>query len=150
MTTRPGVEGITLAQVLFARLTQDQALADLLGTTLAGLADRVHEGTAPEDTPGPWITFTILEPQDVKVVGLTHVWSNVEAQVKVTDATESYADLVPIYQQVHALLESQTHLEGPTGGQVMTCYRVSGVQYPERDAGTQYRHLGGLYRTETQ
>lgn len=150
MTNRPGLEAITLAQVLFARLTTDQELADLLGQPLATMATRVHWDTAPAGTPYPFVTFTILDPQDVKVVGMHQVFSRVEAQVKVVGQTTSYAPLVPVYQRVHELLEAQTNLANPQGGTVGTCHRVSGVAYPELTNGVQYRHLGGLYRTETQ
>lgn len=148
MTTNPGLEGITLSTFLFARLTEDDTLQGLMNATPDGLRARVVEGTAPEGTPYPLVSFTIVEPQDVKGVGQVHLMSMVEAQVKVVDQGETYP--VAIYQRVHQLLESLTLQEVQGGGIVLTCHRVSAVQYPEQANGIQYRHLGGLYRTETQ
>jgi hypothetical protein len=62
----------------------------------------------------------------------------------------SYGPVIPVYQRVHELLESQTHQEPAQGGLVLTAERVSGIQYPERAGGIEYRHLGGLYETLTQ
>lgn len=148
MTTLPGLEGITVLRWLYTRLTTDQALQDLLGGP-QGIQARVKEGTYAGDAD-TWVVFTLLEPQDVKGVGLTHVMSRVQFQIKVVGKGASYTPLVPIYQRVHELLEGQTNQEPAQGGIVLTAERVSGVQFPERANGIEYRHLGGLYETLTQ
>lgn len=148
MTTLPGLEGITVLRWLYTTLTTDQALQDLLGGP-QGIQQRVKEGTYTGDAP-IWVVYTLLEPQDVKGVGLTHVMSRVQFQIKVVGKGASYTPLIPVYQRVHELLEGKTNQEPAQGGIILTAERVSGVQFPERANGIEYRHLGGLYETLTQ
>lgn len=149
MTTHlPGIEGITVARWVWSTLTSDPTLQGHLGGA-QGATQRVVEGTygGSADT---WVTYTLLEPQDVKGVGLVHVMARVQFQIKVVGKGASYTPLVPIYQRVHELLEGRTNQEPAQGGVILTAERVSGVQYPERANGIEYRHLGGLYETLTQ
>lgn len=149
MTTYlPGVEGITVSRWIVQHLADDPALQALAGTRQA-LAERIAEGTYPGTAPW-WIVFTILEPQDVKGVGMIQIMSRVQFQVKVVTKGASYAPIIPIYQRVHALLEAQQDQEPAPGGVILTCERVSGVQYTERADGIEYRTLGGLYEALTQ
>lgn len=148
MTTLPGIEGITVARWVWSTLTNDTALQDLLGGP-QGIQGRVKEGTY-DGAADTWVVYTLLEPQDVKGVGLIHVMSRVQFQVKVVGKGASYTPLVPIYQRVHELLEGRTNQEPAQGGLILTAERVSGVQFPERANGIEYRHLGGLYETLTQ
>lgn len=148
MTTLPGLEGITVSRWVTNIITTDQEFQDLAGGPQRA-AQRVVEGTyaGAEDW---WVTFTILEPQDVKVVGTIQVFSVVQVQVKVVRVGTSYGPIIPVYQRVHELLESRENQEPAQGGVILTSERVSGIQYPERAGGIEYRHLGGLYETHTQ
>ena len=148
MATLPGIEGITVARWLYGTLTADLTLQGLLGGA-QGAQERVREGIY-QGTADTWVVYTILEPQDVKAVGLNHVMSRVQFQVKAVGKGASYTPLVPIYQRVHELLEGKTNQEPAQGGLILTAERVSGVQFPERANGIEYRHLGGLYETLTQ
>lgn len=149
MTTYlPGIEGITVSRWIVGRLSADAMLRNMAGSA-AALQERIAEGTYPGTAPW-WIVFTILEPQDVKGVGMEQIMSRVQFQVKVVGKGASYLPIVPIYQRVHALLEAQQAQEPAAGGLILTCERVSGVQYPERADGIEYRHLGGLYEALTQ
>lgn len=146
--TLPGIEGITVARWVYATLTTDPTLQGHLGG-LDGARQRVVEGRYGGTAP-LWITYTILEPQDVKGVGLVHIFARVQFQIKVVGTGASYGPLIPVYQRVHELLEGKTNQEPAQGGIVLTAERVSGVQFPERANGIEYRHLGGLYETLTQ
>jgi len=148
MTTLPGLEAITVARWVYATLTADPELQGILGGPEKA-AQRVVEGTYG-GTESLWITFTVLDPVDVKGVGLAHLMSVVQVQVKVVAKATSYNAVIPAYQRVHELLEGRTHQEPAAGGLILTAQRVSGVKYPERVSGIEYRHLGGLYETETQ
>lgn len=148
-TLKPGLEGITVARWVYGTLTGDPTLQNLLGGPEKA-AQRVQEGTYTGDAP-VWVVFTIVPDwQDVKAVGLEHIMSVVRVQVKVVGKGSSYNPLVPVYERIHALLESRVAVEPAQGGLILTAHRVSGVQYPERAGGIEYRHLGGLYETETQ
>lgn len=153
MTANPGLEGITLARWVYQTLSTDAALAAAVGVTLAALPTQIGEGTAPStsDPAKPWIVFTVTESLDVKTVGMIQVMAHARIQVRATVRGNSYGPLVAVYQRIHQLLEAKAN-QAPTGftGMVLTCERVSSVQYPENDQGIQYRHLGGLYDTFVQ
>lgn len=149
MSTLPGLEGITVARWVYGTLSGDPTLQNLLGgpqIAAQAVVEGVYAGSASR-----WVVFTIVpDAQDVKGVGMVQIMARVQVQVKVVGKGTSYGPLVPIYQRVHELLESKVAQEVPAGGLILTAHRVSGVQYPERANGIEYRHLGGLYETETQ
>lgn len=149
MTTLPGLEGITVARWVTNRLTTDQALQDLLGGP-QGVQQRVREGIYQGDAD-TWVVFTILPDfLDVKGVGMEQIHSAVQFQVKAVAKAMSYAPVIPIYQRINELLEASLAQEPAQGGLILTAQRVSGVMYPERTGGIEYRHLGGLYEALTQ
>lgn len=148
-TLNPGLEGITVSRWVYQTLTADQALQDALGGPQEA-ARRVVEG-AYAGGGDLWITWTVIPDwQDVKGVGAVQIMSRVQFQMKVVGKGTSYAPLLPVYQRAHELLESKVAQEPSGGGLILTAHRVSGVQYPERANGIEYRHLGGLYEAETQ
>jgi hypothetical protein len=147
MSTLPGLEAITVARWVYATLSTDPELQALLGG--ADAPNRIKEGTYSGAAP-LWIVYTILPPVDVKGVGMVQIASNVQFQVKVVGTGQSYTPLIPVYQRVHELLEARLAQEPVQGGIVLTSERVSGVMFPERANGIEYRHLGGLYETLTQ
>lgn len=151
MSSLPGLEGITVARWVYGTLSGDPALQGMLGGPQAA-AQAIVEGTYAGLAP-LWVTFTIVpNAQDVKVLGagMTQIMARVQVQVKVVGKGTSYTPLIPVYQRVHQLLESKVAQPVAAGGLILTAHRVSGVQYPERANGIEYRHLGGLYETETQ
>lgn len=148
MSTLPGLEAITVARWVYATLSGDPDLQELLGGA-QGAAGRVVEGTYT-GTSDLWVTFTVLDPQDVKGVGMVQIMSLVQFQVKAVAKSSSFASVIPAYQRVHELLEGRLNQEPAQGGLILTAQRVSGVKYPERASGIEYRHLGGLYETLTQ
>lgn len=148
MSALPGLEAVTVARWVYATLTGDAALQGLLGGA-QGIKDRVVEGTYPGGAAS-WVTFTVLDPIDVKGVGMTQIMAVVQFQVKVVAKSTSFSDTIPAYQRVHELLEARLNQEPAQGGLILTAHRVSGIKYPERASGIEYRHLGGLYETLTQ
>lgn len=143
-----GLEGITVSRWVYGTLTADPTLQDLLGGA-QGIGKRVWEGVAPDDTAYPFLTYTIMEPRDVKVVGQVQVFARVQFMLKVIGKGASYTPLVPVYKRAHDLVETRTN-QPVQDGLVISSHRVSGIQYPERASGVEYRHLGGLYETESQ
>lgn len=141
-----GLEAVTVADWLWDTLTASQDLQDLLGGPV-GIQERVAQDTLPFGAELPGIRYTVLPPRDVKVVGMVQVFSSVQFDLVVTAEAQSYGPCIPVYEAAHRLLEGATNAAVPTG-QVLTCSRVSGIMYPERDAGIEYRHLGGTYAVE--
>lgn len=149
---RYGDEGLAVATWLVQVISEDPGIQDALGVTdQAGALKRVWEGTAPEGTPFPFITFQVGEPQDWNPVGPSgRVFSAVPVTVKGTDEATSYAALSPIAQRLYALLVGNHNTLLTQGGLILTGHRDSGIQYPEQVNGVQYRHLGGLFQIITQ
>lgn len=148
MSLLPGLEGITVARWITETLAADPTLTEMLGGPQEA-PRRIVEG-AYAGTGDLWVPFTILEPQDVKVVGMIQVMAVVQFQIKVVTKGATYGPAIPVYQRVHELLEGRLDQRPTAGGLILTAHRVSGIQYPERAAGIEYRHLGGLYETNTQ
>jgi hypothetical protein len=148
MSTLPGLEAVTVARWVYATLSGDPTLQGLLGGP-QGAAQRVVEGTYT-GTADLWITFTVLDPIDVKGVGMVQIMSVTQVQVKAVAKSTSFASVIPAYQRAHELLEGRLNQEPAQGGLILTAQRVSGIKYPERTSGIEYRHLGGLYETLTQ
>jgi hypothetical protein len=143
-----GLEGLTVARWVYGTLTTSQALADALGVPLESLEDYVWEGVAPGGLDY-WVVFTVQSPRDVKGATMTQIMSAVAVQVKVVGKAQSYGPLAGPYKAAHDALEGRTN-QPVQDGLVLTCHRVSGVQYPEQVNGIEYRHLGGLYETNAQ
>ena len=148
-----GLEGLTVQEWIVSTLSESAALATLAGGA-DELLDRIWEGeykgSAAKDELGFWwISFTVLDPQDIKVVSMFQVMSRVQFQMKVVCRGDDYTPAAAPYQIAHMLLESQ--LNQPTSdGIVLTSQRLSGFQFLERTTGMEYAHLGGTYETLTQ
>jgi hypothetical protein len=128
-------------------------LQALLGGSQASAAGRVWEGVAPEGTPYPFLTFTVGEIRVVGGVGLVEIMARIPLTLKAVTQGESYAPLVPLVNRAVALISGQANIPTVTpgiAGLVLTCERIGGIQYPERDGGIEYRHLGGLYEVLAQ
>lgn len=145
-----GLEAMTVQEWLVTTLSTDADLATLAGGA-PQLLDRIWEGEyrgADQEAPW-WISFTVLEPVDVKGVGMFQIMSAVRFQVKVVHRGDDYTPALPVYSRVHQLLEARTN-QPTTDGVVLTSQRVNGFQFPERDTGLEYRHVGGVYETLAQ
>jgi hypothetical protein len=138
-----GLEAVTVAEFLWEVLSEDATIQNLLGGDL----DRIAMGTLPFGAPLPGIRYNVLPPRDVKVVGMTQVFSVVTFDLIVTTEGQSYGPCIPLYERAHNLLEGRAN-HPTSSGLVLTCSRVSGIMYPERESGVEYRHLGGTYTAE--
>ena len=146
-----GVEGLIVSEWVLAALVADGAIGAALGLTAGQtVASRVWEGVAPEGTPFPYVVFTVAEPQDVATVPATRVMVRAGLQVKAIGKGPSYRPLVPLVQRIDAALQGARNKATSQGGMVLSCERLSAIQYPEQDQGIEYRHLGGSYQVHAQ
>jgi len=141
-----GLEAVTVSRAIYEVLSNDTAEGGLV-EMLDGDLERIAQGVLPFGVQMPGVRFTVLPPQDVKVVGMVQVFSRVQFDVVVTSEGQSYGPCITLYERVHNLLEGRVNLT-TSSGLVLTCSRVSGIMYPERAQGVEYRHLGGTYATE--
>lgn len=120
------------------------------GATGAVVGGRVYPDEAPAGTACPFVVFTVDEALDVMVVGGEIVYGRVPVTVRATTEGRSYSPLGPIAFAVFADLHGARNVPVAGGGIILASYRTSGIMYPERAAGVDYRHLGGTYLIEAQ
>lgn len=108
----------------------------------------VRRGSAPVDTLMP-CTIIVFQ-SGVDVIYANAARSSVDAlyQIKAvgtTDNTQSLFDLASRIDDLFGRARGTT-----TSGIILSCYRQSPLQYDDNTAGTQYSHIGGLYRIRAQ
>lgn len=146
---RLGDETVQAQEWAYGRLTQDAALAAALGLTLPEVDDRVWPDVAPGGTPGPWITLAAAVSTDRAAVGpADRISTVVTLDVQVISALRSYAPLAPIARAIYDALHARTNDPLSDGGMMLAAKRTSGIQYPERAEGIDYRHLGHTFQVE--
>lgn len=146
---RHGDEGVQALEWAYGRLSQSQALADAIGVPLAEVDDRVWPDVAPTGTGSPWVVLSIVDWNDVAALGpVSRVYTGVALDVRVTGQARTYAPLGPVSRAVYDALHGRTNDPLSAGGMMLSAKRVSGVQYPEKAAGIEYRHLGHTFQVE--
>ena len=146
-----GVEGLIVSEWVMSALAADAQIGAALGLVAGqSIGSRVWEGVAPEGTPFPHVVFTVVEPQDIGTVPLIRVMVRVGLQVKAIGKGPSYRPLIPVVQRIDAALQGAVNRPTSQGGMVLSCERVSAIQYPEMDQGVEYRHLGGTFQVHAQ
>ena len=144
-----GTEGLTISDWVNDTLAGDAPLQALLGGTPAAAALRIIAGVAPTGTAFPYVNF-VVGPEG-RIVGAisAEVMARFTISVKAVGKGPSYSPLIPVVQRFHALLAGAVNRVTPLGT-VLSVIRVGALQYPERDQGIEYRHLGGLYQINVQ
>lgn len=124
---------------LFATLSADATLMGLVGGVLVNTSE-----DAVEDPPDAWLEYAYVSARDILAVGGTRVQVDAIYQVKAVVRGSSYDPATAIFRRVSTLLD-RPETQSTTHGDI-SCRRETIIQYPERQDGTQYRHLGGTYR----
>ena len=135
-----GLELLAAREWLYAKLAADATLTGIVST-------RIYAEMAPENATFPLIMITEMSPgNDLRVVGTGRIWSDPLFLVKAVDQTASYTgNIKTLAGRIDAVLHGKSGTA--TDGTVWACVRERGFTMPETGpGGTQYRHLGGLYR----
>lgn len=136
-----GAEALVVDGWLYARLSGDAELSTLVG-------GRIFSALAPPDTPVPFVVYSSQTWRDVRGVGpRARILSESVYQVKAIGEGRSFGPLRRIAERIDELLDGAA---GPAdGGEVAGVAREEQLAFVEVDEGTEYRHLGGLYRLWT-
>jgi hypothetical protein len=153
-----GYESLIAAAWLTQTLTGDSTLAGCCGTTLAGMALRVFDGTAPADTAEPYLIFHEQSAgQDTQGVNAAIIFTRPLFTVRAILSGPDYLPLAPIAARVHTLLhQQQGTVSVSSGGTVVItgsvqCARQSPFRMDFTDAdGHPKRALGGIYQMYIQ
>lgn len=136
-----GLELLAARQWLYATLAADTLLA-------AVVAGRIYTEQAPEDATFPLVLLTELSPgDDLRVVGTGRIWADPLFLVRGVAQTASFGGtLVTIAGRIETALNGKAGTA--TNGRVWSCVRERPFSLAETvtPGGTQYRHLGGVYR----
>lgn len=114
--------------------------------TLAGLVDGRVIGpvAALGDFEVPFVVFSLAGTRDITSVDGTIIDTSSIYTIKAVGAGSSWDAVRSIAARVHTLIHGKAYTF--PGGGSLTCVRERIVEYPEEEAGQQYRHLGGQYR----
>lgn len=128
---------------LYGLLAADTGVGGVNHAT-TGVNGRIYSYVAPEGAEFPFVIVSHQSGHDVRGTGPARVMAAMVYQVKVVGKARSQLAIAALASRVDALLQGASGTV--SGGQVLACVREQTVSYLEVDAGTQYRHLGGLYR----
>lgn len=108
------------------------------------VGDKVFADLAPDDTPYPFVVYSLSTSTDLYVIGGVRVWSDVEILAKVYIRGTTYEPLRPIVRALDEAFSSSTVTT--TGGQVMSARRIRQYAAVEEYESGQLRALGGYYK----
>lgn len=145
----PGLlETMVAEDFIHDRLAADATLMALLPGATAD-NPRVASPIAPEVWgDGPFVTFQLLDPRDVRGVGTTRIMATALYIVKAVAKTRTWDTVRPVAERIDVLLNAASGTAA--GGSVLHIARESVYQVPETVAADQWRHLGGTYKVWAQ
>lgn len=127
---------------LVARLAGDSTLTGMLAAGTAG----IYDAPAPESATDPYIVYQKITDTTAYTMG-GRAWDDQVFLVKGVTRGASKRAGGSISERIDALLGDAALTI--TGGTVLQCRRVTGVEYPEADRGDTYHHIGAQYRIWT-
>jgi len=137
-----GIETVDIIDPwLWTTLSTDAALLGMLPGT--DKTRSIISTLAVAGVPAPYVAFFCSSPRDINAVGGVRVDVEAMYTVKVVGEGATWAVVDPIAKRVDALLHGK---DVTTVNGALSCRRETLIQYAEIDAGTQFRHLGGVYR----
>jgi len=150
-----GLESWAADEFIYAKLKNDSTLLTLIQAVYTKYGQTVptdpeiYADTVPPTVTFPYVSFQLRTPwPDTTVANGVRIFARMDYLVKVVDRAQSYADMVPIYNQIDKLLHLATGTVAD--GVVLFTQRMQIFRFPEIDDAIQYRHLGGIYRLTVQ
>lgn len=135
-----GVETVQVVEPwLYGQLAGDPTLVDMVGGLIVNAAEDALEGSPPA-----YVVFSFSSARDVLGNAGQRVQVDCIYTVKAVVRGGNYDPAVPIFGRVCDLLVTDQTVS--TGAGDLTCIRESIIQYPERQDGATFRHLGGTFR----
>ena len=137
-----GIETVDIIDPwLWSTLSTDATLLGMLPGT--DKTKSIISTLAVGGVPAPYVAFFCSSPHDILAVGGERVDVEALYTVKAVGEGASWNTVKTIARRIDALLHKKD-LDTPNGH--ISSRRDLVIQYAEVDAGTQFRHLGGVYR----
>lgn len=113
----------------------------------------IFVGAAPIGATFPCTLVSFQSGIDVVAANAKRLMVDALYQVKGVGPSSDPDPVVALGSQIDDTLggdEGLKHVD-VTGGHILGCYRQAPLMYPDVDkAGTQYMHIGGIYRVQNQ
>lgn len=114
-------------------------------TISAAVNSRIYRNVAPVGATFPYIVMQYVSGTDVYAMGGIRVISSVVVIVKAVGSASQYAALVSLADAIDAAIS------GAINGQaVLSCLRLTALDYEEERDGVRYHHIGGQYSLVVQ
>lgn len=124
---------------IYSTMWGDDDLRTLVGDSISGTL-------APAPLTPPYVTFLMQSSLDVNTAaGGDRITTDNLYMIKGVTAGAGWDAAVPIASRLSALFHLPNRTVNVPGGSLVSI-RQQIVEYPEVDAGIQYRHLGGIFR----
>lgn len=134
---------LTADRFIYNILTADATLTTAVGA-------RIYSEVAPEGTASPWIVYQCQTPESRSIVGLGGVVIMIDEvyTVRAICQGNNYSTIETIANRIITLLH---HKHGAvTSGYALACELMGTVKYPTVEDGIPYRHLGAMFRINSQ
>lgn len=138
------METFAVARWIWGTLTADAALSAIVGSG-------VYDGVRKAGSALPCVVFQLQAPgNDFMTMNGVRIWNSSLWLVRGIAEQSSYGgQLLTIAYRIEALLHGQKGSN--SDGVIYTCVRERPFQLREQPKeGTEYRHLGGLYRIQAR
>lgn len=113
----------------------------------------VRRGAAPVGASYPITIVQFVSGVDILTANATRMMVDAVYLIKAIGLLTDTANVFALAAEIDVALGGDTGLRhiDVTGGHILNCHRQSTIQYDDTDnTGTQYTHLGGLYRIRNQ
>lgn len=128
------------ARFLTSVLTADTQLAALVGP-------RIYPSVAPQGTAYPFLVWSFIAGEDVRVLGPGRLWTNALYQI-LAYTNGVFATVRQIASRVDDLLSAASG--AATGGYVYTCTRERALESVDDSSGVNYPRAGAEWRLVVQ
>lgn len=123
---------------LYDTLSANGAIATVVG-------GRIYRNVAPAGATFPYIVMQYVSGTDVYAMGGVRVVSSVVVIVKAVGPVSQYAALASLADAIDAAISGAVN-----GRSVLSCLRLTALDYEEEYSGVRYHHIGGQYSLVVQ
>jgi len=116
-----------------------------LGPDLGGLVSACREHPAEQQTSWPVVTWQEQTSSDKTGIGDIRHLTHVDVLVRAVGKNATTVDLADAAQEIDKRVHGATCVPTPSG-EMLAATRLQPFILVEESDGTQYRHLGGIYR----
>lgn len=131
-------------RAIYGKLSGDTTLTNMLGAAAPGYTKGIYHHQAPDKASFPFVIISRSSSVPTEAFGKPSVFDTDVWMVKAVDRNTTSDTAEAIADRAQTLLNDANL--SISGGTLMYLRRQSDIDYAELSDGTQYRHVGSLYR----